>query len=135
MLEPQVASLGIDRNLIIAFKVGGIQTIGIELIHFRQQLPGKINRFFLEVISERPRPQHLEKSVMVRISSHIFQIVVLSARTDALLGVGTPLQGGHGRVRIRLTKEYRLELIHTGICKQERGVVERDTRRAWDERM
>jgi len=56
-----------------------------QTIHFGQQLPCPLDRLFLEVISERPVSQHLEHRVMVRIVSHLFQIVVLTRHAQALL--------------------------------------------------
>lgn len=41
----------------------------------------------LKVIPKGPVPQHLEEGVMVSISAHILQIVVLPSRTHALLAV------------------------------------------------
>lgn len=41
----------------------------------------------LKVIPKGPVPQHLEEGVMVSISAHILQVVVLPSRTHTLLAV------------------------------------------------
>ena len=60
---------------------------------------------------------------MVHILSHVIQIIVLSSGADALLGVGGTLQSGHLEVGVTGSQKQRLILIHTGIGKQQSGVV------------
>jgi len=56
--------------------------------------------------------------MMVRVVSHFFQIIVLSAHPETFLGVG------HAPVRSRLiTQEPILELVHPRIGKHEGGIV------------
>ena len=39
----------------------------------------------LEVVAEAPVAEHLEEGVVVEVLPHVVQVVVLPARTDALL--------------------------------------------------
>lgn len=59
---------------------------------------------------------------MVGIPSHVVKIVVLATGTDALLRVGRPLKLGQRTRGIGLAQEDGLELIHTGVGKEEGGV-------------
>ena len=63
--------------------------------------------------------------MVISIDSHFFQIVVLSADTNAFLRVHRP-------VIFPLTgaNKYIFKLIHSRIGKQKRGVLLRDYRRA-----
>lgn len=51
---------------------------------------------YLKVVPEGPGAQHLKKGVMVHILPHVIQVIVLASCTNALLGVGSTLQSGHG---------------------------------------
>lgn len=61
---------------------------------------------------------------MVGIFSNVFQIIVLATGSNALLRVGSPFQGSEGGGRVDLTQENGLELVHTGVGEEERGVTE-----------
>src|SRR6185436_4080161 len=69
---------------------GGIETLGRKFPAPNHQLPGPLNRFFLEVISEAPVTQHLEKSVVIGVEPDVFEVVVLASGADAFLRVGDP---------------------------------------------
>lgn len=68
----------------------------------------------LEVVTEGPRAQHLEESVMVDILPHIVQVIVLPPSSDTLLRVGCSVQFGHGMRRVDGVQEDRLELQKRG---------------------
>ena len=67
---------------------------------------------------------------MVGVAAHLFQVVVLAAHADALLGVhGAPVGARAG------AQEHVLELVHAGIGEQQRGIVGRHHRRARHQRV
>lgn len=41
----------------------------------------------LKVVSKGPVPQHLKEGVVVDVSAHVLQVIVLAASADALLAV------------------------------------------------
>ena len=49
------------------------------------ELPGERDRIALEVVAEREIAEHLEEGVVTRRMAHLFEIIVLSARSHALL--------------------------------------------------
>lgn len=51
---------------------------------------------YFKIISKGPGPQHLKKGVMIHILAHVIQVIMFTTSTDALLGVGSTLQSGHG---------------------------------------
>ena len=71
---------------------------------------GGRKKVHLVVISKRPVPQHLKEGVMINVLANVIQVVVLSTRTDALLGVGRTHQLGHVTVGVHRAEEDRLEL-------------------------
>ena len=74
---------------------------------------GHLDGAFLEVIAERPVPEHLKKRVMPARSADVIQIVVLPTGADALLRVH------HARPRRFLAAEkVRLELIHARVGEE-----------------
>ena len=105
---------GVAGRLIRAVH-SGVQTLHREAPAFHDQLPGPADGLFLEIIAEGPVAQHLEEGVVVAVLTHILQVIVLAAGTNALL-------------RIRRTRrlprwgpypqEIRHKLVHAGIGKQ-----------------
>jgi hypothetical protein len=63
------------------------------------------SRLHLEVVPKRPIAQHFEKRVMVHIFADIFQIIVLSTGTNALLSVGCAFQFSKVRIGIHGSQE------------------------------
>ena len=55
-------------------------------MHGSQKL-NKAPASYLEVVPKGPSSQHLEKGVVVRVFTHIIQVIVLASRPDALLAV------------------------------------------------
>jgi hypothetical protein len=75
-----------------------------------EQFPGKMDRFFLEIIAEREVAQHFKKSMMAERMSHILEIVVLAAYPHAFLtGGGSPVWSG------LVSQKDILELVHARI--------------------
>ncbi len=62
------------------------------------QVPGELNRPFLEIIAEREIAEHLEEGVVARGVADIVEVVMLAAGAHAFL------RGGGARVRQRLRR-------------------------------
>jgi len=83
----------------------------------------------LKVIPKGPVPQHLEEGVMVSISTHILQVVVLPSRTHALLAVHHPPVPRQLAPGVRRAQENGLELqtkaetSAVARCPPDRGVL------------
>src|SRR4029077_9199770 len=124
--EPQVIGFGIARDAVFALKDGDVKLLFInpEPLRRSDQLPRVRDGVFLEVVAERKISQHLEKCVMTIGESDVFEIVVLAARTHALLRSRRPRV-----VALFEAKENVLELVHSGIGKKQRRIVRRDQRR------
>ena len=88
-----------------------------------QQVPRPADRLLLEVVAERPVPEHLKERVVVCIDTHFFEVVVLAGDADALLGVSRA-----DVVSLSRTEKDVLELVHPCIGEQQRGVVLRKHR-------
>lgn len=58
---------------------------------------------------------------MIDILSDVIQVIVLSSRANALLGIDRSLQVSQRTNG--LSQEQGLELVHASIGKQERGIV------------
>ena len=58
---------------------GCIEMFRIQFQDFYQIFPRPADRFFLEVIAERPVTKHFKHGVVVRIVSYFFQVIMLSA--------------------------------------------------------
>mmetsp|Transcript_44507 Transcript_44507/g.112141 ORF Transcript_44507/g.112141 Transcript_44507/m.112141 type:complete len:347 (+) Transcript_44507:1828-2868(+) len=86
-VKPDLSRLVVTRDaqLLAALKVGHVHASRVHLVHLGEQLPGHGARLLLEVIAETPRAQHLEHGVMVGVSTHILQIVVLATGANAPL--------------------------------------------------
>ena len=119
ILPPDIQSLFVRTQSILraAFADSGIETLRVELVDLRQQFPGPGYGFLLEIVSEAPVAEHLEHGVMVGVVAHLLEVIVFSAYPEALLAVR------HPRVEYGcIAEEPVLELVHTGVCKHERGV-------------
>mmetsp|Transcript_16360 Transcript_16360/g.41740 ORF Transcript_16360/g.41740 Transcript_16360/m.41740 type:complete len:279 (+) Transcript_16360:2597-3433(+) len=68
---------------------------------------------------------------MVRVLANIVEVVVLASRTNALLRVAGASQLRERSLGISLSEKDSLELVHAGVCKQERGIVVRHHTRGW----
>jgi hypothetical protein len=73
----------------------------------------------LEVVAERPIPQHLEEGVVVAVLAYIVQIVVLAACTYAFLGIDCTLVLAFFAGGVDRTQKYGFELVHPGIGEEK----------------
>ncbi len=78
------------------------------------QLPGEPDGVFLEVVAERKVPEHLEERMVTIGKADVLEVVMLAARTNALLRRRcTPV------VALLQTKEDVLELVHAGVGEEQ----------------
>ncbi len=82
------------------------------------EVPGELDGFGFEVVAEGEVAQHFEERVVAAGVADVFQIVMLAAGADALLG-----RGGAGVVALFEALENLLELVHAGVGEEQRGVV------------
>jgi hypothetical protein len=104
ILKPDVARLVVRGQAlrVVAAEVRGVQVLRRELVHLSEQLPRERDGFLFEKVPERPVPEHLEKSVVVRVLPHVVQVVVLPAGADALLRVDGSFELREGAFGVRL---------------------------------
>jgi hypothetical protein len=101
----------------------------------RDQLPGPLDRFLLEIIAKRPVPQHLEERVVIGVEPHVLEVVVLPARPDALLRVRRPRVQPRLRpappvhIRVPLPQKDRHKLVHPRVREQQVRRVRHQARR------
>ena len=80
-----------------------------------QQLPGKRDRFFFEVVTEGKVASHLKERRMSSGFTHFFNVQ----------GAHHLLHAGGTRIRSwRFTKEIRLERNHASVHKQQGWIIE-----------
>ncbi len=91
MLGPEPGSLVVAGDVLLGrtLEYGDVEVLGIQFQHVYQILPSHVYGTLLEVVAERPVAQHLEHGVVVRVVSHLFQVVVLTTDAQALLRVST----------------------------------------------
>ena len=133
LLRPDVPGFLVKRGRVALGRVGlidgGVEAVLREPPDLGDELPGEVDRLALEVVAKGPVPQHLEERVVVSVEADILEVVVLTARADALLGIG----GAAGGVRaLRLTEEDRDELVHPGVGEEQVGRVRHQARRLDD---
>ena len=112
------------ERLVVVDIDGRQKLVGRHAVFLGDQLPGKLDRAFLEVIAEREIAEHLEEGVMPRRIADIIEVVVLAAGADAFLR----------RHRARIGPLFEpgkdiLELHHAGIGEHQGRVVARHERR------
>ena len=88
------------------------------------QLPGPRDRFLLEIVAKGKIPEHLEERVMAGGAPDLFEVVVLASGAHALLH-----RAGARVVTLLAPQEHVLELVHTGVREEQRGVVRGHERR------
>ena len=106
----------------------------IETVHLGEQFPRKVDSSLLEVVTERPVAEHLKEGVVVDVLADIVQIIVLASSTNALLRVAGSFQlrrrtggvdlGVRGDCECNLSQEDGLVLVHSGVRKEKRRIVE-----------
>ena len=100
------------------------------LVDLSQKLPGHGAGFCFEVVIKWPRAQHFKKCVVVTISSHIVQVIVLPTNTNKTKTIEILklpfLTVGCSFIRTRnVAKKNGLKLIHPRIDKGQWRVTVR----------
>ena len=90
----------------------------IQFQDFYQIFPRPADRFFLEVIAERPVAKHFKHGVVVRIVSYFFQVIMLSAYAQTFLRVRDSLV-----FRRMVTQNNIFKLVHTRVRKHQGRVI------------
>jgi hypothetical protein len=115
------------RGFVVLGVDAGPEALRIEsvaLFRIRRELPCEVDRLVLEVVAEGEVAEHLEERVVAPRVAHVVQIIVLSARADALLRGSGPHV-----VACLASREDVLELVHPGVGEEQRRVLRRDERR------
>ena len=120
VLEPGLPGFGVQLGPVFlgALEDGGVQFGPVNFIYFREQFPGPVDGFLLEVVAEAPVAQHLEHGMVPAVVAHGLQVVVLAAHAEALLGVRCT-----GELGGAVPEKNVLELVHARIGEHEGGVI------------
>ena len=111
------------RGLVILGINRDQQPVALEAELAHDEVPGQLDRAFLEIVAEREIAEHLEKRVVPGGVADVFEIVVLAAGAHAFL------RGRGALIRALLDPgEHVLELHHAGIGEQQGRVVARHER-------
>ncbi len=121
-------AVGRQANLVMPDVIGFLvvnvdgdqQFVSRQAIDLRQQLPAPFERIALEIVAKAPITQHFKEGVVACGVTHVFQIVVLAARTQARLHTGCSHIGAFVQ-----TQKHVLELHHARVGEHQRGVVAR----------
>ena len=119
---------GISGGLIRRIN-GREETLGRNAPYLGQKFPAPSDRLLLEVIAERPIPQHLEERVVVGVVADVLEVVVFAASSNTFLGIGrTGINGRNGSGPTGdggslFAEENRHELIHAGVGEQQSGRI------------
>ena len=120
MLQPVASRLVVALEVLLfgAFEDSDVEVFGVEMQYIHEIFPCHVNGAFLEVIAETPVAQHFEHGVVVGVMTHLFQVVVLAAYAQTLLGVGAATWLG-----VTCAKDNVFPLVHTRIGEHQCGVI------------
>ena len=87
--SPEIVSFLVELRWIALGRGinGGVEALGRAAPAIDDEFPTPLDGFFLEIVTERPVPEHLEEGVVVGVVADVLEVVVLAAGTDAFLGV------------------------------------------------
>ena len=114
-----------QRERIVVIDVDGDQQALDRQLEFPgEQVPGKLDRVLLEIVTEGEVPEHLKEGVMAGRVADVVEVVVLAAGAHAFL------RGDRARVGpLFQAGEHVLELHHPGVGEHQGRVVARHERR------
>ena len=120
VLSPVLGSLVVARDILLGrtLEYSHIEILRIQLEHINQILPSHIDGALLEVVAEAPVAEHLEHGVVICIVANFLEVVVLTANTQALLGIRSTAW-----LWVASTQNDIFPLVHTCIRKHQRWVV------------
>src|SRR5713101_7578893 len=74
--------VGLFAPPLISLVIGGVhrgpQFVFGQTPHGGEQLPSPRDRLFLVIVAERPIAEHLKEGVVIGVSSHLFEIIMLA---------------------------------------------------------
>ena len=111
------------ERLVVVDIDGGGQLLLRQAEFLGDEVPGELDRAFLEVVAEGEVAEHLEEGVVARGVADIVEVVVLAAGAHAFLRRDRARER-----RPRLAGEIVLELHHAGIGEHQRRIVARHER-------
>ncbi len=123
-LLPKPLGIFVRRNFLVAFINREPQSRRIEFQLIDQQVPGKLDCVFLEIIAKGKIAEHLEERVMPGGFADFVEVVVLAAGAYALLR----RSGAHVLALLRAQEDV-LKLIHSRVREQQCRIVGRQERR------
>src|SRR5919106_564441 len=112
------------EGVVVVREDRGHQAAPVDREILRQELPGEPDGLGLEIVAEREVAEHLEERVVSGRVPDVLEVVVLAPGPHAFL-TG---RGAHVLATL-VAQEHPLELHHSGVGEQQRGVVARDERR------
>ena len=113
-------------SLVVLQKDGDIELIYRHLHFLSDEFPRPLASLPFEIIAKRKIAQHLKISAMASVLADVFNV----QRANALLAIGNP-RGG----RRQLPGKIMLQRGHAGVNQQQRFVVLRHQRIAFDSQM
>ena len=126
VLGPIAGSLvvALQSFFLATLEYGNIQVGGVQFQHLGQVFPCHVDGTLFEVVAEAPVAEHLEHGVVVSVVSHLFEVVVLAAHTETFLRI----YAGYILARVFRAENDVFPLVHTCVCKHQRGVILDDHR-------
>ncbi len=111
------------HRVVVVGVDGEPETIHRQTVDIDHQLPRVLDGVFLEVVAKGEVAEHLEKGVVTRGVTHVFQVVVLAAGAHALLG-----RAGAGLFALFAPREHLFELVHPSVGEKQGAVAGRQQR-------
>ena len=123
----QIARLIVRAQVkrLATLEIGGVQAVRVKLEDIGEHLPGPVEGLLLEIVAKGPIAEHLEERVVIAVLADVITVVVLSSGADTLLRVGGALQLAEFGAHVDGAIEIGLVLAHTGVDKEEGGIVVR----------
>ena len=122
---PGLERLGIHLGAIFgrSFEHSGVKLCLVDLVDLGQKLPGPADGFLFKIVAEAPVSKHLEHRVVAAIVAHRFEVVVLTADSQAFLGISRSLG-----LRSRVAEENVFELVHSSVGEHKGRIILDDHR-------
>ncbi len=117
----------LSRRIVLA-KNGDPEFVGGQAEFFCQKRPGIVDRFLLEVRAKGKIAQHLEKRLMPARMPDVIEVIMFAAGPNAFLAARGGVVGA-----LFPPEKNVLELVHARIDKQQRRVLSRNQRGAFDD--
>ena len=123
IIHPNVPSLNVlfQTVFLTTFKDSCIQAVFVQLHDLCQKFPGISNCLFFKIIAKRPVTQHFKHRMMICIMPNFLQVIVFSGYPETFLRIRDTTV-----LRTYITKDYILELIHSGVGKHQRRIIFND---------